>query len=190
MIIVEDTLISEEIFENNFVCDLNACKGACCIEGDRGAPITRDEVRTIEKNLDSIKEELPQRNKELIENIGFYEKDDDGELVTTCLPDGTCAFAITDKAGILKCGIEESFNKGDSDFLKPVSCHLYPARIKDYGQYTAINYHRWHICDAACSNGDKLNVPVYEFLETALRRRFGDQWYDELCKVALAYRGK
>ncbi len=189
MIIVGDKLVSEDIIEKKFLCNLEACKGACCIEGDAGAPLAAEELPMISMNVESIADELPEANKELLNKSGFYEIDVDGEPVTTCLPDGTCVFALRDKLGILKCGIEEAHRKGTSSFLKPVSCHLYPVRVSNIGEYEALNYHHWDICSPACDLGNKKGVRVFEFVGQGLIRKFGKEWYSELLAVAEAHLG-
>lgn len=155
----------------------------CCIEGDRGAPITKDEVKEIEKILPTIFEELSDEHIDFINENGFYEKDDDGELVTTCLDDGKCCFVVEQPNGILNCGIENAFYKNKVDFIKPISCHMYPVRVKEYDTYTALNYHQWYLCTEACAKGDQERIKVYEFVENALRRRFGDQWFEGLKEI-------
>jgi len=118
-----------------------------------------------------------------VEKKGFYEQDTDGELVTTCQPSGECNF-VSYKDGIATCGIEEAYNQGTSDFKKPVSCHLYPVRTKRYKEFEAVNYHQWHICSAACSLGEELQVPVYIFVKEALIRKYGIEWFEELDAIA------
>ena len=187
MIIHEDTLISDDVLKEFFACDVVKCKGACCIEGDKGAPITKDEVEVIESILPTVFEELSEEHKDFINANGFYEKDDDGELVTTCLDDGKCCFVVEQPNGILNCGIENAFYKNKVDFVKPISCHMYPVRIKEYDTYTALNYHQWYLCSEACAKGDQEQIKVYEFVETALRRRFGDKWFDGLKQIDLEF---
>jgi len=190
MILLENTLVSEDVLDQNFICNLTACKGACCVEGDFGAPITEEEIAIIKKNLDSI---LPFLQKESIDEItkrGIWEKDIDGDLVTTCLPTGECNFSIRDKQdGILKCGIENAFLNGKSDIKKPLSCHLYPLRISKVGDYEAVNYHKWDICKPACELGKKEGVAVYKFLKEPLIRKFGEDWYKELDAIAMQLKG-
>ena len=183
MIIHEQTLISDEILNELFACDIQACKGACCIEGDKGAPLEQEELNIIEENLPAILNNLPEENRTFIEEHGFFEQDHDGEYVTTCLNDGRCCFVIEHGNGILGCGMEQTYYQNQSDFIKPISCHLYPVRLGQYGDFTALNYHQWPICSAACSKGQQNNVKVYEFVETALRRKFGDEWYEALVQI-------
>jgi len=184
MIILEDTLISDDLIERKFCCDLGACRGACCIEGDRGAPINAEEVQQIRENLDHI---LPYVDKDIREEVKdeeFFEKDDDGDLVTLCHSDGRCRFVHTNENGIQECAIEKAHNDGLSTFLKPVSCHLYPVRLSEKETYTLVNYHEWGICNPARKNGSELGLPIYQFVKDALVRRFGEEWYEGLSKLA------
>jgi hypothetical protein len=183
VILIEDTIVSEELLNRHFVCNLNACKGACCIEGDRGAPLREDEIPLIEANLPAILPFLPEEQQLLIETSGFYEKDTDGELVTLCMPDRSCVFVVRE-GGILSCGMEKAFRAEASSFHKPISCHLYPVRVKTYKEFTAVNYHPWDICSPACAHGKDLGVPLYKFVENALVRRFGQEWMDALDATA------
>lgn len=186
MIQHEDTLISEDVLEKEFVCNLNACKGACCIEGEWGAPLEKEELSIIENNLEAIKPYLPQESVNLLQEKGFHEQDPDGDDVTTCLPSGACVFAIKEK-GIHKCGMEKAHQEGKTDFKKPISCHLYPVRLLKMGDITALNYHKWQICNPACKMGETYNVPMYAFLKDALIRQFGEKWYQELEIIAEQY---
>lgn len=183
MIIHEYTLISDDILKEFFACDVLKCKGACCIEGDKGAPVSKAEVKEIEKILPTVFEELTDEHKDFINENGFYEVDDDGELVTTCLDDGKCCFVVEQPNGILNCGIENAYYKNKVDFIKPISCHMYPVRVKDYGTYTALNYHQWYLCSDACDKGNSEQIKVYEFVKTALVRKFGEEWYDGLEQI-------
>lgn len=184
MIILQDTLISDDIIEKKFCCSLNSCKGACCIEGDRGAPISEEEVQIIQKELKIISDFLDPEALRLISEKGFYEVDEDGDFVTTCLDDGRCAFVTQDETGTLKCGIEKANEAGQTDFRKPISCHLYPVRLKEMETYTLVNYHEWQICKAACTLGEDLGLPLYKFLKDSLIRRFGTEWYTALNQLA------
>lgn len=185
MIIHNDTLVSEDIFEKNFICNLSKCKGACCVEGDQGAPITEAEIEAIGKNLEQIKPYLTPLSLKAIEEKGFWETDPEGDLVTTCLPTGECNFSVyTD--GILGCGMEQAWKDEKSTFRKPISCHLYPIRVSNVGEYEALNYHKWDVCKPACKLGDEHKVPVYKFLKDALVRKYGEPWYNELEDIAQA----
>lgn len=181
MIAIDKTLISEELLDQKFVCDLNACKGACCEEGDLGAPLTLEEVDQIEANLTGIRPFMSDEGRELLSSdMGFYEMAPDQELVTTTLDGRACVFAVKSAEDQWQCAIELAHKAGKSDFLKPISCHLYPVRLREYPSFTAVNYHEWDICKAACACGERLSVPVYRFLKTPLIRRFGQDWYDDL----------
>lgn len=184
MIIIENTLVSEDVLEKNFICDIEKCKGACCIEGDAGAPLNQEELKIIEEQFEHIKPYLSDAAIADIEKRGFYEKDKDGDLVTTCQPDGLCNFATNDKQGVLACGMEQAYLEGKTTYKKPISCHLYPIRISQVGQYEALNYHRWDICNVACVLGEKHKTPVYAFLKDALVRKFGEEWYNTLDEIA------
>jgi hypothetical protein len=184
MILLDNTIISEDILEKNFICNLSVCKGACCIEGDFGAPITEEEIETIGAELSNI---LPFLNSESVNEInkkGIWEKDIDGDLVTTCLPSGECNFSIKESDGTLKCGIEQANKAGKSSIQKPLSCHLYPIRISKVGNYDAVNYHKWDICKPACKLGDEHKLPVFQFLKIPLIRKFGTEWFNDLSFVA------
>lgn len=187
MIIHRDTLISDDIIEKNFICDIEKCKGACCVEGEFGAPLTTDEIKIIEKEYENIKPHLSPKGQKAIDKKGIWEKDSEGDIVTTCLPTGECNFSIYDKNGILECGIEKAFKDGKTTFRKPISCHLYPIRVDKVGEHEALNYHRWNICKPACALGNKHKVPIYKFLKDALIRKFGEAWYEELEEIAEAY---
>ena len=181
MISVGKAVISEDVADKFFVCDLNKCKGACCVEGDLGAPLEESELALLEEVYDKVKPYLSKKGIDAIEEQGLYIRDEDGDLTTTTIGNRECAYAIYDK-GILKCGIEKAYLKGDITFKKPISCHLYPIRITKYEEYDAVNYERWDICNPACSNGKKLGVPVYQFLKEPLIRKYGEKWYDELAE--------
>ena len=180
MISIGNAVISDDIVDKFFVCDLNKCKGACCVEGDLGAPLAEDELALLEEVYDKVKPYLSAQGIAAIEAQGLYIKDEDGDLTTTTIGNKECAYAIYEK-GILKCGIEKAYLEGKIQFKKPISCHLYPIRITKYDNYDAINYERWHICNPACSHGKKLGVPIYQFLKEPLIRKYGSDWYDELC---------
>ena len=186
MIIHQNTLISEDIFEKNFICNLEKCKGACCVEGEFGAPLSKKETKILKKEFNNIHPFLAEGGRIAIEKHGVSEKDKEGDTVTTCLPTGECNFSIYEN-GILGCGIEKAYKEGKTDFRKPISCHLYPIRITQVGDYEALNYNRWEICKPACALGNKQHVPIYKFLKDALIRKYGEIWYAELEEIAAAY---
>ena len=184
MIAIDDTLVSEELLERKFVCDLSACKGACCVEGESGAPLEMEEVNILEDDLDKIKPFLRKEGIKSIDKHGVFTLDGEGDYVTPLVGGKECAFATFDENGIAKCGIEQAHKAGATDFKKPVSCHLYPVRLNTLKSYIGVNYHHWPICAPACDCGEQLQVPVYAFLKEALIRRFGSEWYDQLCAAA------
>jgi hypothetical protein len=190
MILLENTIVSEDILEKNFICNLSACKGACCIEGDSGAPITQDELEILEAELENIKPYLTAVSLQAIKTRNFWEKDTDGDLVTTCLPTGECNFSLRDEAGMLKCGIEQAYRDGKASIQKPLSCHLYPIRISNVGEFEALNYNRWDICKPACKLGEEHQVAVYQFLKEPLIRKFGADWYNELDEIAKQFKAE
>jgi hypothetical protein len=184
MIEIEDKLISLDIFEKKFVCDLNACKGACCVEGDAGAPLNMDEIDIIEESLEAIKPYMRQEGIDAIEKSGVFYMDEDNEPVTTLVNGSECAFVYFDENNITKCSIEKAHKEGKLDFKKPISCHLYPIRVAKYRKFQALNYNEWHICKPACACGNELNVPVYKFLKEPITRAWGESFFNELELVA------
>lgn len=184
MIQIGETIISEDIIENDFVCNLNACAGACCIEGDAGAPVEESELNILEKIYDKVAPYLTAKGLQSIEKQGVYIKGEDGEWETPLIDGGECAYVIRNEKGWALCAIEQAYNDGKIDWKKPISCHLYPIRLQEYTSFTAVNYNRWQICDDACSLGKELQVPVYKFVKEALIRKFGEQWYKELELIA------
>lgn len=180
MLAIQKTLVSLDLLERHFVCDLNACKGACCVKGDAGAPLTEEEINLLEDLVDDILPFLDDEGKEMIAQKGVFEIDTDGDKGTSLLENGRCAFALVDDNGMVSCGIEKAELAGKIDFKKPISCHLYPVRITEHAAYDAVNYNKWSICKPACDCGAKLNVPLYRFLRSALVRKYGEEWYQEL----------
>lgn len=181
---IDDKIVSTQIFERQFVCDLSACKGACCIEGDNGAPVSTEEVQIIESYLPQILPFMRPEGIAAVEAHGVAYLDNNQEPATTLVNGAECAFVFFDDAGIAKCAIEKAQREGHIDFLKPISCHLYPIRTKQFQDYTALNYEKWDICEPACACGEKLEVPVYKFLKEPLKRAYGEDFYQELEKVA------
>jgi len=180
MLQINDTVISLDLLDQKFVCDLASCKGICCIEGDDGAPLEHSEVKIIEDILPLIWDDLTQKSKDLIQTQGVSYIDKDGEPVTSIVNGAECVFTYTDENGICKCAIEKAYREGKTDFYKPISCHLYPVRIQKYNEYVAVNYHKWSVCNCARKLGKQLKVPVYQFLKEPLIRRFGNDWYEQL----------
>ncbi|XOV66201.1 MAG: DUF3109 family protein [Fluviicola sp.] len=177
---IDDKIVSTQIFEKKFVCDLNACKGACCIEGDAGAPLSHEEVSILEKDLEQIKPYMREEGIKEVELNGVSYLDEENEPVTALVNGGECAFVFFDEKGITKCAVEAAYLDGKTDFKKPISCHLYPIRVKKFNEYKALNYDKWSICEPACACGEALNVPVFRFLKEPLIRAFGDGFYKEL----------
>ncbi len=186
MISIGNTLVSEDIFERFFVCNLEKCKGACCVEGDLGAPLEETELKVLEEIIDEVRPYLSDEGAKAIDEQGLYVKDFEGDFSTPTVEGKECAFATYDGNGILKCAIEQAYNDGRIEFRKPVSCHLYPIRVKKFKQFTAVNYDEWEICNPACHLGKELNMPVFEFVKEALIRKFGNEWFDKLEEVVLA----
>lgn len=180
MIILDNAVISDDIKDNFFVCNLNKCKGACCVEGDLGAPLEEEELPILEQIYPVVKPYLSDAGRAAIEKEGTWIKDWEGDYSTPTIGDQECAYAIYDQKGILKCGIEQAYLDGKITYKKPISCHLYPIRITKYEEYDALNYDRWSICADACSLGSELKVPVYKFLKDPLIRKYGREWYDAL----------
>ena len=187
MILIDDILISDDIVKKKFACDLSACKGACCIEGDFGAPLSEDELLTIKKILPKVLPYLDKEAKEFIEAQGFSVYNDEAEThETNLLSDGACVFMGRNELGITFCSIEKAFYDNKIDFKKPISCHLYPVRVnqnKEAG-FQALNYDKWDICSAACKRGKKEKIRVYEFVKEALIRKYGETFYDRLSQIA------
>lgn len=182
MILIDNTCISDDIEDQLFVCDLEKCKGACCVEGDSGAPLDEEELAVLDEIYEQVAPYLTEEGKAVIEKEGKYVKDWDGDYVTPVINGRECAYALYDQKGILKCGIEEAYNDGKISYKKPISCHLYPIRVTKYEQYHALNYDRWSICSPACGLGQKLGVPVYQFLKAPLIRAYGEEWYGQLTR--------
>jgi hypothetical protein len=186
MIEIGRTIISRDIFEEHFLCDLLKCKGACCEEGDSGAPLTKEEAEIIEREYPNFSEYLPGKHKHEIEKQGFSVIDSDGDVVTPLLNNRQCVYTFTDERGILKCAIEKAFFEGKTDFRKPVSCHLFPIRITEYQRYDAVNYQELSICRPGKACGKAAKLPLYKFLKEPLIRKYGEEWYKEV-EVAAEY---
>ena len=183
MIQIEDVILTDDIKDEYFVCDLGKCKGACCVEGDLGAPLYDEELGILDDIYPEVEPYLNDAGRAAIEKQGKYILDDDDEFSTPTIGGKECAYSIYDKPGILKCGIEMAQRDGKIDYPKPMSCHLYPLRVKRYEKFEAVNYDRWHICKDACTNGMNLKVPLYKFLRQPLIRKYGEGWYNQLVEV-------
>lgn len=180
MIQIDDTIISTDCLSEKFCCDLEACKGECCIEGDAGAPLELDEVAAIEEALPEVWNMLSASAQAVIDKQGVAYTDEEGDLVTSIVNNKDCVFTCYDEKGCCFCALEKAFRAGKTNFYKPISCHLYPIRLKKFGDTVALNYNRWDVCKMAVVKGKQLDLPVYRFLKEPLIRRFGEAWYAEL----------
>lgn len=184
---IGETIVSLDIITENFLCDLTACKGECCIEGDSGAPIEDIEVDILNEILPAVWDDLSIKAQKVINEQGVVYKDRDGDMVTSIVDNKDCVFTYYDGDHTCKCAIEKAYKEGKIDFYKPISCHLYPVRLEKYKDFIAINYHRWKICKAAVALGKAEGLKIYRFLKEPLIRCFGEEWYEELCLVAEEY---
>ena len=186
MLEIGNTVVSFDLFERCFCCKLNECKGCCCVEGDAGAPLTTEEISIINDMLPSVRKFLPQKSIEVIDKYGVSYVDRDGDNVTSLVNDRECVFSYVED-GVCYCALEKAYMEGLTDFPKPISCHLYPVRIAEYHDTTAVNVHRWECCRSAEIFGKEIGLPVYQFLKNPLIRRFGKEWYDDLECAAKVY---
>jgi hypothetical protein len=186
MIVIQQTLVSDELFDKAFVCDLQACKGACCVEGDEGAFVEEKEKKQFAKVYPAVKPYLTKEGIQAIEKQGYYITNEQGLLKTPLMKGGPCAYTIYE-SGIALCGIERAYRDGKVKWKKPISCHLYPIRISKVGEFDALNYERWNICKPACKNGKALGVPIFRFLKEALVRKYGKAYYAAM-EATYAYR--
>jgi hypothetical protein len=189
MLEIGDTIVSLDILEKQFLCDLFKCKGACCVEGDSGAPVTAQEVKAIEEAYPEVQGYISETNQEAIRTQGFAVIDFEGDLVTPLMENGQCVYTFEEK-GILKCGIEKAFLDGKTKFRKPISCHLFPIRITEYKQFDAINYQKIDICKPGRLCGKSEKLPLYVFLKEPLIRKYGEEWYEQLHYAAENYNVK
>lgn len=190
MIAVSNVAVSPELIENKFVCHLEKCKGACCVEGNSGAPLEEAELQILREEYPAIKPFLAATGIAAIEQDGLFVIDQEGDHTTTCVDgDKECAY-MTWENGITQCGIEQAWKAGKTSFRKPISCHLYPIRTVKYPEFDVLRYDRWGICSSACSHGEALQVPVYQFLREALIRKYGEAWYAELEQQVDLYRSE
>lgn len=181
---VGNVLVSPDIITENFCCNINKCKGSCCVEGDSGAPVTQEEVLEIENCLKEVWNDLSPRAQDVINRQGVACVDSEGDLVTSIVDGKDCVFTCYEN-GICLCSLERAFREKRTRFCKPISCALYPIRVKKFPNgLFGINYNRWDICKHAVRKGNKLQTPIYQFLKEPLTRRFGKAWYEELCEVA------
>ena len=190
MIAIENVLVTDQLVEDNFVCDLVKCKGGCCVDGDAGAPLENKERRNIDAVYEAVKPYLTEESIAEIERQGKYVYDEEFGWTTPAINGGVCVYGITDKYGIVKCGIEQAYNDGKIAWKKPISCHLFPVRIQQSkdGKTDYVNYEpRETLCKPACKLGNKLKVPVYQFLKEPLIRKYGTDFYEALDAVAKDY---
>ncbi len=180
MISIKNTLVSEELLDNEFACDLHACKGACCVEGDGGAPLDENELETLEQSFHAVKPYMTEKGIKAVEEQGTWIVGEDGGKETPLVNGKECAYVYFDEHHIAKCAIEKTYRKGEIEYKKPISCELYPVRIQTYPEFDAVNYHKWHICKSACKCGLKLKLPVYKFLKEPLIKKYGVDWYAAL----------
>lgn len=184
MLQIDDAIISLDVIDHHFACDLSKCKGICCVEGDEGAPVTEDEVRQIESLLPIILNKLSKGAQDVIQRQGIAYLDRDGELAISIVNGAECVFAFQNDDGCWKCRIEEAFEQQKTSFRKPLSCHLYPIRITTHKTFTAVNYHQWHVCRDGIAFGNEQNIPLYRFLKEPLIRKFGNEWFYQLTLAA------
>lgn len=185
MIDIDNEIVHFDILEKNFICNLCKCKGICCVEGDAGAPLEEKEAEIIEQILPIIYDDLTTEGQLAIDEKGVWMIDIEGDLTTTILKNsGACVFTQYDDKGIAYCVIEKAWEEGLVDFRKPISCHLYPIRIKKYKDFDAVNYNVWSICKDAIKLGNEKNIKIYQFLKEPLIRKYGEQWYEDLCVCA------
>lgn len=180
MLIVKDCIVTEDIADRCFCCDLARCKGQCCVEGDCGAPLEESEIPILEKILPQVAPYMTPAGLEAVRRDGVSALDNAAEPCTPLVNGRECAYVAWGEDGTAYCAIEQACRDGKTDFLKPVSCHLYPLRVDCYGEFTAVNYHRWDICRCAVAEGSRCGQPLYVYLRQPLIRRFGQEWYDEL----------
>ena len=188
MIAIDNVLISDDVIEAKFVCDLHKCKGGCCEDGDAGAPLEKEEKKVLDQNFDVIKPYLTREGLAEIERQGKYLYDREFGWVTPTVGGKICAYGLRDEHGIIKCGIEQAYNDGKLGWKKPISCHLYPIKVSKRKEYTNVNYEpRDVLCKPACALGKKLKLPVYQFLRDAIVRKFGTEFYSTLHQIAVEH---
>lgn len=179
MLVVGNSIVSDNIKDVKFCCNLSLCKGMCCVQGDAGAPLEKKEIKIIENYYSKIKPYMTKEGIEEVDKYGIDDEDISGELCTRIIDGKDCVFLTLDN-DIAMCAIEKAYLDNVIDFRKPISCHLYPIRVQDYGEFQAVNYHEWDICKSALEEGEKQGTPLYVILKEPLVRKFGQKWYDEL----------
>lgn len=187
MLEIGDAIVASDIIEEKFCCNLAACKGWCCVDGESGAPLEEAEVEELERILPEVWADLSPEAQDVINDQGVAYRDSDGDMVTSIVRGKDCVFTYYNERGYCSCAIEKAYREGRINFYKPISCHLYPIRLHKYRHFTAVNYHRWSICKPAEIYGKDLGIPIYQFLKEPLIRQFGKEWYQELELVAEQY---
>lgn len=188
MIVIDDILVSDQVVEEQFVCDLIKCKGGCCVDGDAGAPLENQELKELNAVYEAVLPYLSKEGRDTIEKTGRYVYDKEFGWVTPTIGNGMCAYGLVDKNGIVKCGIEQAYNDGKIKWKKPISCHLFPIRVKKTKKAELVNYEpREDLCRAACTLGKKLKMPVYVFLKEPITRKYGPDFYKALAAAATHY---
>lgn len=187
MLIVKDCIISEDIAEKRFCCDLAQCKGICCVEGDCGAPLREEEIPILERVLPQVEPYMTPEGIAVVKSQGVSGLDNAAEPCTPLINNRECAYIAYGEDGMALCAIEKAYRDGKIDWKKPISCHLYPIRVNEFGEFTALNYDRWDICKCAVAKGEACGEPLYKYLREPLIRRFGQEWYDELLQMVDEY---
>jgi len=188
VIAIDKILVSDLVVEEQFVCDLSKCKGGCCEDGDAGAPLEEDELALLDKIYENVRPFLSAEGVAAIQDKGKFVYNKEFGWVTPTVEEGICAYGYRDRNGIIKCGIEQAYDAGKIDWKKPISCHLYPIKIKKTKEYEMVNYEpREELCKAGCKLGRKLKVPVYVFLKDSLVRKYGEEFYGVLEQIAERY---
>jgi hypothetical protein len=191
MIIIDNVYIDNDIIKEQFVCALDKCKGGCCVDGDAGAPLLREELEKIEEVFPQVKKYLTPEALAEIEKTGLYREDEDFDMVTPDINGGVCVYGYTDEQGVVKCAIEKAYNNGEVNWKKPISCHLFPIRVHQKGIFEVLKYEpREDLCAPACANGVSLGVPVYQFLKEPLIRKYGEDFYATLEQIVLQQKRK
>lgn len=187
MLQIQNVLVSLDLAERFFCCDLQQCLGACCIEGDAGAPVTADEARWLTEVTPKVRHLLSPGALRVLDADGSVYQDEEGDTVTSIVEGRDCAFSCREPGGMCLCALEKAYRQGLIDRRKPMSCYLYPLRLTEYPTFTAVNYHRWKICRSAEANGRRLGIRLYQFMREPLAERFGAEWYAELVEACEAY---
>ena len=183
LLAVGEILVSTDLVEEHFFCDIARCKGACCVKGDVGAPLEEEEKEILPEIYPLVKPYLPETGQKAIEEQGYWVKDATGSDSTPLVNNQECAYTSFDSKGVAHCGIEQAYQEGKIDFRKPISCHLYPARVHQSKNFEALHYDRWNICLPACLKGEIKGIRIYEFLKEALIRKYGEDFYRELDEI-------